>query len=256
MSFCPVVSLFRPFFLLIAVAFIFVGSALAADDRRSPTTQHLSLAFQAPSNSGEDLYQFWCSTCHGDRGQGLTPAWRATWPKDKQNCWQAKCHASSHPPDGFTIPKNVPALIGPDTLHKFSTAQDLYIYISAAMPYWSPNLLKEDEYRAITVFLIKANYQEKGYPAPVTLPSDWTTFALHPGMEKAVEPIAKIGDFSPQPIPTPSVDVPAPSLNEPPTSSPASLFILPSAIWWLLSVIVIGSMIIFFCVRRFFFQPR
>jgi hypothetical protein len=118
----------------------------------------------------------------------LTEEWRATWPKSKQNCWQARCHAGSHPPDGFSFPKDVPALVGQDALTKFSSAGDLYSYIRATMPYWSPTLLADEEYQAITAFLVEANYAEQGLE-PVSLPSDLAAVALHPVMESP-EPAA------------------------------------------------------------------
>ncbi|MCK6629808.1 MAG: cytochrome c [Anaerolineae bacterium] len=200
----------------LALLLIFTGSALAASDRRPPTAdRRLSLilpasslssifyplsstltpssfiphpssflppstVYRLPSTDGAKLFKQWCSTCHGDKGQGLTPEWRAEWPEDKQNCWQSKCHAGNHPPDGFSFPKKVPALIGLDTLTKFSTAQDLYAYSRAAMPYWSPNLLKDHEYQAITTFLVEANYAARGAPLPISLADDLTAVPLHP----------------------------------------------------------------------------
>jgi mono/diheme cytochrome c family protein len=129
---------------------------------------------------GAKIYKQWCSTCHGDKGQGLTEEFRATWPEGKQNCWQAKCHAGSHPPDGFSFPKTVPALIGPETLTKFSTAQDLYAYTRAAMPYWSPNLLSDEEYLAITTFLVEANLAERNLAPPAAWPDDLAAVSLRP----------------------------------------------------------------------------
>ncbi|MBE7467932.1 MAG: hypothetical protein DPW09_00500 [Anaerolineae bacterium] len=139
-----------------------------------------STVYRLPSTNGAKLFKQWCSTCHGDKGQGLTPEWRAEWPKGKQNCWQSKCHAGNHPPDGFSFPKKVPALIGPDALIRFSTAQDLYAYSRAAMPYWSPNLLKDHEYQAITTFLVEANYAARGLPFPITLSDNLAAISLDP----------------------------------------------------------------------------
>jgi mono/diheme cytochrome c family protein len=134
----------------------------------------------AGDKTGAELYQFWCSTCHGDQGQGLTPEWRATWPKNKQNCWQSKCHAANHPPEGFILPKTVPALIGSTTLIKFNTAQDLYAYTRATMPFWAPSRLSAEEYRAITLFLVEANYTNRAEVMPTPLPDDLTAIPLHP----------------------------------------------------------------------------
>jgi mono/diheme cytochrome c family protein len=119
---------------------------------------------------GHDLYQFWCSTCHGDRGQGLTDEWRAIWPEDKQNCWQSKCHASNYPPDGFTFPKFVPAVIGESALERYATSLELYTYIQAAMPYWAPGSLSEEEYWAITAFLVETTYDMAELPAAAPRP--------------------------------------------------------------------------------------
>lgn len=163
----------------LALALIFTGSALAASNRL-PTFQPSNLP---RSTQGAKLFKQWCSTCHGDKGQGLTPEWRAEWPQGKQNCWQSKCHAANHPPDGFSFPKKVPALIGLGTLTKFSTAQDLYAYNKAAMPYWAPNLLDDHEYLAITAFLIESNYASKSMPLPVNLIDDLTAISLHPEVQ-------------------------------------------------------------------------
>jgi mono/diheme cytochrome c family protein len=104
---------------------------------------------------GASTFAFYCSTCHGDRGQGLTDAWRATWAPGDQNCWTPKCHGPRHPPGGFVIPRDVPAVIGPGTLPGEETALDLYNFIKAEMPYQDPSLLTETERWALTAFLVR-----------------------------------------------------------------------------------------------------
>ncbi|MCL4299657.1 MAG: c-type cytochrome [Anaerolineae bacterium] len=177
---------------ILGLILLCTGSALTANaDHRpfatlpSPSTVYtLTGTGRLPStDDGAKLYEFWCSTCHGDRGQGLTADWRAQWPEGKQNCWQSKCHAGNHPPDGFSFPKQVPALIGPGTLAKFPTAQDLYAYARATMPYWSPNLLTDDEYQAITIFLVKANYEARDLPVPTGLAQDLSAVYLSPHLQ-------------------------------------------------------------------------
>jgi len=133
----------------------------------------LGLAFQlsaAPARAyqeeeaerGAAVFARRCSTCHGDQGQGLTDEWRATWPPTHQNCWKANCHGlQPYPEDGFTLPRVVPALIGPGTLRRFATAADLYAYIRARMPFHAPGSLPEADYRAVTAFLL----QRHGIPA-------------------------------------------------------------------------------------------
>lgn len=165
--------------LALSLALIFAGDLLVVDEDEG----FIGSALAAGGNDGSALYQRWCSACHGDRGQGLTEEWRSTWPQDKQNCWQSKCHASNHPPDGFIFPKTVPALIGNDTLTKFSTAQDLYVYTRATMPFWAPNLLSDEDYLAIATFLVEANFAEKGLPSPTPLPQDLAAVSLHPAPE-------------------------------------------------------------------------
>lgn len=165
---------------IIGLVFLMAGGAMAAESGDLFTQ---SSALAAEGSDGARVYRQWCSTCHGDRGQGLTEEWRATWPKDKQNCWQSKCHAINHPPEGFTFPKDVPAVIGDNTLTKFGSAQDLYAYIRATMPYWNPNMLSEDQYRAITIFIVEANYSERGLSPPASLGQDLASVRVHPAVE-------------------------------------------------------------------------
>ena len=154
-------------------------------------------ALAAEPNEGAKVYQHWCSGCHGDRGQGLTEEWRATWPEGKQNCWQAKCHSLSHPSDGFAFPKEVPAVIGSEALGKFASGQDLYAYTRATMPYWSPTLLSDDQYRAITEFLVEANYAERGLSPPASLYQDLASVPVHP-VSQASQPLPEASQASPQ----------------------------------------------------------
>jgi len=104
---------------------------------------------------GEWAYRLVCSACHGNRGQGLTNEWRAQWPLEDQNCWQSKCHAPNHPPDGFEIPHFVPPVLGSDTLVRFDNALDLHDYIRQSMPWQEPASLSEKEYWDITAYLVR-----------------------------------------------------------------------------------------------------
>ena len=103
---------------------------------------------------GAEPYRQICLACHGDWGQGLTEEWRSTWDEDK-NCWQSKCHASNHPPWGFEFPQSVPAVLGPDALHRFSTAASLYENIQNTMPWWNPGSLTTEDAWAITAYLMR-----------------------------------------------------------------------------------------------------
>lgn len=130
-----------------------------------------------------------CSTCHGDQGQGLTDEWRATWPPTHQNCWKANCHGPQpYPESGFTLPRVVPALIGPNTLQRFATAADLYAYIRARMPFHAPGSLPEGDYRAVTAFLL----QRHG------IPPDGQPFDPEAARGIRLHPVASPGEGTPR----------------------------------------------------------
>ena len=105
--------------------------------------------------TGYRLFRLWCVSCHGDALRGLTPEWIAKWPAEDQNCWTPKCHGLNHPPDGFTIPRDAPAIAGPGALLKFRTAADLFAYVSAAMPYQDPGVLSDEQYFKILGYVLE-----------------------------------------------------------------------------------------------------
>ncbi len=106
---------------------------------------------------GHHAYWFSCMVCHGDRGQGLTDEWRNVNPPEDRDCWQSRCHAPNHPPEGFEIPRTAPAVMGPGALSSFETAADLYAYTAETMPWAFPGERSEDEYWQLTAFLADAN---------------------------------------------------------------------------------------------------
>jgi cytochrome c5 len=106
---------------------------------------------------GAEVYRLVCRACHGDKGQGLTEEWIATWDPASQNCWQSHCHHANHPPEGFLLPRYVPAVIGDQALVRFQTAQDLKQYIHENMPWHTPGSLTEEEYLQLTAFLLREN---------------------------------------------------------------------------------------------------
>ena len=113
-----------------------------------------------PSNAtqadiGAEIYRLVCQDCHGDRGQGLTDEWRAQWAPEDQNCWTSKCHASNYPPEGFALPRFVPAIMGSESLARFETTLDLLDYIKSNMPWHDPGNLVDAEYRQLTSFLAR-----------------------------------------------------------------------------------------------------
>ncbi len=137
---------------------------------------------------GERAYRLVCAACHGNRGQGLTDEWRSQWPPEDQNCWQSKCHAPNHPPDGFIVPRYVPPVLGPNTLLRFSTVLELHDYIYQAMPWQEPASLSVKEYWDITAYLVR----ERGVDL-IREPLDAARAAklrLHPEATPAGEPQA------------------------------------------------------------------
>ncbi len=108
--------------------------------------------------------EYWmsCMVCHGDRGQGLTEEWRSVLDPADMNCWQSKCHAPNHPPEGFEIPRQSPMIIGTGALTGYETAADLFEYIRVSMPWAFPGLFDDETYWQLTAFLAEANNIDLG----------------------------------------------------------------------------------------------
>jgi len=104
---------------------------------------------------GTEIYRLVCKACHGDKGQGLTDDWRAQWAPEDQNCWQSKCHAANHPPDGFVMPQ-VPAVVG-QPMKGFGTALNLYNFVHNYMPWHDRGSMTEKESWSVTAYLLKIN---------------------------------------------------------------------------------------------------
>lgn len=137
---------------------------------------------------GARVYWLQCMACHGDRGQGLTVEWRAAVGAEDQNCWQSKCHAANHPPEGFELPASVPPVIGDGALARFATATDLQRFIRARMPWQAPGSLDESTAWQLTAYLVRAN----GIATDEQLkPQNAPTIRLRP----AVEPPATAFDW-------------------------------------------------------------
>jgi cytochrome c len=106
---------------------------------------------------GAQVYWLSCMPCHGDRGQGLTDEFRETYPPEEQYCWERGCHGPNPYESGFSLPMFIPGVIGPDAVSKFGDAAQLNSYIRAAMPYWDPGSLAEEEAWRVTAFLLREN---------------------------------------------------------------------------------------------------
>jgi hypothetical protein len=149
--------------LLFAGLFFDIGVADSADLQADATPTPDRLAEPtlpaAPSQAdyGAQVYWLSCLPCHGDKGQGLTDEFRTTYPPEEQYCWERGCHGEVPYDQGFTLPKKIPAVIGQTTLAKFSDAMQLNAYIRAAMPFWKPGSLTEEEAWRVTAFVLREN---------------------------------------------------------------------------------------------------
>ena len=130
------------------------GIAFSAIQQPTPTSTLSPLerlakptlpAEPSQADLGAQNYWLYCLPCHGDRGQGLTDEFRETYPPEEVNCWQSGCHGERPYDNGFKLPAGIPALVGADALQKFPNAAILQAYIQAAMPFWKPGSLAEEE---------------------------------------------------------------------------------------------------------------
>lgn len=147
--------------LLFAGLFFDVSIADSPGIQNTPTPDRLSEptlpASPSQADYGSQVYWLSCLPCHGDKGQGLTDEFRETYPPEDRYCWESGCHGAQPYEDGFTLPQQIPALIGPETLAKFTDAAQLNSYIRATMPYWNPGSLTEEEAWRVTAYLMREN---------------------------------------------------------------------------------------------------
>ena len=147
--------------LLFAGLFFDKGTAGSGQAKPTPTPNRLvePTLPVSPSQADRGAQVYWlsCLPCHGDKGQGLTDEFRTTYPPEDQYCWARGCHGKIPYQQGFTLPMNIPAVIGPGALAKFSDAAQLHAYIRAAMPFWKPGSLTEEESWRVTAFILRQN---------------------------------------------------------------------------------------------------
>jgi hypothetical protein len=171
---------------------------------------------------GTEVYRLVCKACHGDKGQGLTDDWRAQWAPEDQNCWQSKCHALNHPPDGFYMPQ-VPAVVGQPIL-AFGNALNLYNYNHNYMPWHDRGSMTEKESWSVTAYILKIN-------------------GIDPGPELNAETAAKISLRGSATIPSvvpPSVATDAPASHDNLTPTADSEPAKSTSPWlWLLGLAVL-----------------
>jgi mono/diheme cytochrome c family protein len=107
---------------------------------------------------GQNIFDVYCMPCHGDVGQGLTDEFRfREYPPEDTNCWKSGCHGPRPYDNGFTLPITVPVLIGPGALQRFPTAQNMYAFMRASMPFNAPGSLSDEQYLELTAFLLEQN---------------------------------------------------------------------------------------------------
>jgi cytochrome c len=145
--------------LLFAGLFFDMGSVVAQTPMPTPDrlAQPTLPASPSQADKGAQVYWLSCLPCHGDRGQGLTEEFKQTYPAEDRNCWNSGCHGKRPYENGFTLPMTVPAIIGSRTLQKFPNASVLRSYIFAAMPFWKPASLTEEQSWQVTAFLLREN---------------------------------------------------------------------------------------------------
>ena len=156
---------FLPFGIALLIAGLFfdpgIADSVKAQVEVTPTVDRLAEptlpAVPSQADHGAQVYWLSCMPCHGDQGQGLTDEFRATYPPEEEYCWESGCHGANPYESGFTIPKKIPAVIGEQTLAKFTDAAQLHAYIRAAMPFWKPGSLTEDESWRVTAFILRQN---------------------------------------------------------------------------------------------------
>jgi len=154
--------IFIPFGIALLIAGLFFDGGKASSNLQTmPTQDPLAEPTLPPSPSqadyGAQVYWLSCLPCHGDKGQGLTDEFRQTYPPEEQYCWERGCHGENPYESGFTIPKFIPGVIGPDAIGKFTDAAQLNAYIRATMPYWKPGSLSEEEAWRVTAFTMREN---------------------------------------------------------------------------------------------------
>lgn len=155
--------------LPLGIALLFAGlffdngvadsAQLQADSTPTPDRLAEPTLPASPSQAdlGAQVYWLSCMPCHGDRGQGLTDEFRAAYPPEEKYCWESGCHGANPYESGFTLPRKIPAVIGQDTLKKFSDAAQLNAYIRAVMPFWKPGSLTEEQSWRVTAYILRAN---------------------------------------------------------------------------------------------------
>ena len=187
---------------------------------------------------GAEVYRLVCKACHGDKGQGLTDDWRAQWAPEDQNCWQSKCHALNHPPDGFYMPQ-VPAVLG-KPIRGFGTALNLYTYTHNYMPWHDRGSMTEKESWSVTAYLLKINGIDPGPELNAETAANIDLSVIDPNLGPTPVPPSPQAQLAPTPENT-MTPAPAPGHENQNTGTKTQPWILLVAF---LIVLVIGLAIL------------
>lgn len=147
--------------ILLSLLFFDGGADTISAQSLTPTPDRLAEptvpASPSQADLGAQVYWLSCLPCHGDRGQGLTDEFRAAYPPEEQYCWERGCHGDVPYEGGFKLPMTIPGVVGDEALAKFADAAQLESYIRAAMPFWKPGSLTEEESWKVTAFVLRSN---------------------------------------------------------------------------------------------------
>lgn len=130
--------------LLLTAAVLVSASAFAADTKGDPA-------------KGETHYKTLCVSCHGEKGDGNGPAGAALTPK----------------PTSFTDPANADRLTE-DYVYKMVKEGGAANGKSPLMVAWA-GVLKEDQLRDVTAFVLKFKPAKAAAPADTKKPADKKT---------------------------------------------------------------------------------
>jgi mono/diheme cytochrome c family protein len=207
-------------FTFLALLTIASRPASASLDFIMPTpnaTQDSWIIINLPADAtqlmrGAEVYRLVCNPCHAPDGTGLTDQWRATWDEKDQNCWQSKCHAANHPPEGFMLPMS-PPIVGPSIPARFKTAMDLHNFIQTYMPWYNPNSIADEKAWAVTAYVMKLN----GITPPDNLSplnADkipiFSTITINPALTLSIPPNSQGKKPAPTQADTPNFATPTP----------------------------------------------
>ena len=143
------------------------GSGAAAGDDSVPADPVVA--------AGAELYAWNCAVCHGATGGGIEEA-RLAFPEDDRRC--THCHKPSNrivqPLDQPFVDNDMFSVGEPPALHPTQerplalagtlSPEALFTYLRETMPRYDPGRLTDDEYRALTAFLLDMNGRSAEMP--------------------------------------------------------------------------------------------